>query len=179
MLFLQTCDSGPAAPPDPGLMDIDTDMEFPQHLGIDNDALDINDINFMDDNDSVDLPAVYNYQLHPNNYLLTYHLGSDPDDSEAAPMLDRQQQPGPVAHFSPESQRYVAMGGLHPPVRIPQQDPEAGPRKKTPIVRGMMFPGNNVSSDKLCQLEDSEEEENCDNSNSEIKRTPSPRVTRV
>ena len=50
MLLLQTCDSGPAAPPDPGLMDIDTDMEFPQHLGIDNDALDINDINFMDEN---------------------------------------------------------------------------------------------------------------------------------
>ena len=31
-------------------MDIDTDMEFPQHLGMDNDALDINDINFMDEN---------------------------------------------------------------------------------------------------------------------------------
>lgn len=30
--------------------DIDTDMEFPQHLGMDNDALDINDINFMDEN---------------------------------------------------------------------------------------------------------------------------------
>ena len=31
-------------------MDIDTDMDFPQHLGMDNDALDINDINFMDEN---------------------------------------------------------------------------------------------------------------------------------
>ena len=30
--------------------DIDTDMEFPQHLGMNNDALDINDIDFMDEN---------------------------------------------------------------------------------------------------------------------------------
>merc|ERR1711963_1358342 len=39
----------------------------------------VNDMNYADDdNDSVEIPNVYDYQLHLNNYLPTYHLGSDP-----------------------------------------------------------------------------------------------------
>lgn len=133
----------------------------------------INDMNFMDEAESLDIPNMYDYRLHPNPILNlpTYHLGISDNDEEGSPMLMSR---GPIAHSSPDSQRYAAMGGLQPPVRIPQ-DPEAGPRKHIP-TRGTML-GNNVSSDKLCQLEESDDD-TCD-TNSQIKKTPSPKVTRV
>jgi len=56
-----------------------------------------------DDNDSVEIPNVYDYQLHLNNYLPTYHLGSDPDTDEATPMLGRHPMPFPSGLTSPDN----------------------------------------------------------------------------
>ena len=119
-----------------------------------------NDMNYADeDNGSVDIPNIYDYRLHLNNYLPTYHLGSDPDTDEATPMLGRHSRPGPLTS---------------PP--LPTQDPEAAQRKPGGPLRGLILPPvvtNGQSSDRLCELEDEDEEELV------IKRTPSPRVTRV
>ena len=138
-----------------------------------------NDMNYADDdNGSVEIPNIYDYQLHLNNYLPTYHLGSDPDtNDEATPMLGRHPMPFPMATSSPEVPRYATIGVHQPPLSIPQ-DPEASARKTGPL-RGLIMPPimAGKSSDKLCELEDEEEDETCDSRG--IKRTPSPRVTRV
>ena len=117
----------------------------------------INDMNFADDDPvSGDIPNIYDYKLHLNNYLPTYHLGSDQDTDEATPMLGRH--PHPLPPTSPEAASQEAPGGRKP----------SGP------LRGLILPGlvtNGQSSDRLCEIEDEEEEA--------IKRSPSPRVTRV
>ena len=122
----------------------------------------INDMNFADDDPASglsptsDIPNIYDYKLHLNNYLPTYHLGSDQDGDEATPMLGRHPQPLP-----PTS-----------PVAACQEPP--GGRKPSGPLRGLILPGlvtNGQSSDRLCEIEDEEEEA--------IKRSPSPRVTRV
>lgn len=117
-----------------------------------------NDMNYADDdNGSVDIPNIYDYRLHLNNYLPTYHLGSDQDTDEATPMLGRHPRPFPGS----------------PPAA--SQDPEAGSRKSSGPLRGLILPPlvtNGQSSDRLCEIEDEDEE-------LVIKRTPSPRVTRV
>ena len=117
-----------------------------------------NDMNYADDdNGSVDIPNIYDYRLHLNNYLPTYHLGSDQDTDEATPMLGRHPRPFPGS----------------PPAA--NQDPEAGSRKSSGPLRGLILPPlvtNGQSSDRLCEIEDEDEE-------LVIKRTPSPRVTRV
>ena len=122
----------------------------------------INDMNYADeDPGSGDIPNIYDYKLHLNNYLPTYHLGSDQDTDEATPMLGRHPQPLPP--ISPEA----AAG----------QEAALG-RKPGGPLRGLILPGlvtNGQSSDMLCEIEDEEEE----GSVSVIKRTPSPRVTRV
>ena len=118
-----------------------------------------NDMNYADeDNGSVDIPNIYDYRLHLNNYLPTYHLGSDQDTDEATPMLGRHSRPPPVTSPPP-----------------PSQDPEAAPRKSSGPLRGLILPSvvtAGQSSDRLCEIEDEDEE-------LVIKRTPSPRVTRV
>jgi len=138
-----------------------------------------NDMNYADDdNGSVEIPNIYDYQLHLNNYLPTYHLGSDPDtNDEATPMLGRHPRPFPPLASSPDAPRYATIGCHQPPISIPQ-DPEASARKTGPL-RGLIMPPimAGQSSDKLCEIEDEEEEETCDSRG--IKRTPSPRVTRV
>ena len=145
----------------------------------------VNDMNYADDdNDSVEIPNVYDYQLHLNNYLPTYHLGSDPDTDEATPMLGRHPMPFPSGLTSPDNPtpryddslpppRYATIGVHQPPL---SQDPEALARKGG-AVRGRVKPvltANGMgtlgplgpmgrSEDKLCDLEDEEEEEGEDN----------------
>lgn len=138
-----------------------------------------NDMNYADeDTGSADIPNIYDYKLHLNNYLPTYHLGSDPDTDEATPMLGRHPRPFPLGASSPEAPRYSAPGG-----GAAAQDPEAGARKAgagAGPLRGLILPpvvtSSGQSTDKLCELEDEDEGE--DNT-AAVKRTPSPRVTRV
>ena len=122
----------------------------------------INDMNYADeDPGSGDIPNIYDYKLHLNNYLPTYHLGSDQDTDEATPMLGRHPQPLPPT--SPEASASQEGGGG---------------RKAGGPLRGLILPGlvtNGQSSDPLCELEEEEGEEG----RCVIKRTPSPRVTRV
>jgi len=134
-----------------------------------------------DDNGSVDIPNIYDYKLHLNNYLPTYHLGSDPDTDEVTPMLGRHPKPFPTLANSPEVPRYATVGQHH----LQQhgavvQDPEASARKSGGPLRGLILPPalvtNGQSTDKLCELEDEEE---TDGEIAAIQRTPSPRVTRV
>merc|ERR1719510_2153991 len=105
----------------------------------------INDMNYADeDPGSGDIPNIYDYKLHLNNYLPTYHLGSDQDTDEATPMLGRHPQPLPPT--SPEAARQEPAGGRKP----------GGP------LRGLILPGlvtNGQSSDRLCEIEDEDEEE--------------------
>ena len=140
-----------------------------------------NDMNYVDaDNGSDDIPNIYDYKLHLNNYLPTYHLGSDPDTDEATPMLARHPRPFPTNMTnSPEVPRYATIGGNHVQPNIPQ-DPEASARKAGPL-RGLILPPvvtNGQSSDKLCEIED-EDDDNVETAAAAVQRTPSPRVTRV
>ena len=122
----------------------------------------INDMNYADeDPGSGDIPNIYDYKLHLNNYLPTYHLGSDQDTDEATPMLGRHPQPLPPISPEAAASQEAALG-----------------RKPGGPLRGLILPGlvtNGQSSDMLCEIEAEEEE----GSVSVIKRTPSPRVTRV
>jgi len=141
-----------------------------------------NDMNYADDdNGSVDIPNIYDYKLHLNNYLPTYHLGSDPDTDEATPMLGRHPKPFPTLANSPEVPRYATVGQHHLQQHSAGvQDPEASARKSGGPLRGLILPPalvtNGQSTDKLCELEDEEE---TDGEIAAIQRTPSPRVTRV
>ena len=140
-----------------------------------------NDMNYADDdNGSVDIPNIYDYKLHLNNYLPTYHLGSDPDTDEATPMLGRHPKPFPtMMTSSPEVPRYATVGQLQQGL---VQDPEASARKSGGPLRGLILPPalvtNGQSTDKLCEIED-EDEEDANGEIAAIQRTPSPRVTRV
>merc|ERR1719430_1587834 len=139
-----------------------------------------NEMNYADDdNASVEIPNIYDYQLHLNNYLPTYHLGSDPDTNDATPMLGRHPMPFPSGLTSPDNPtpryddslpppRYATIGVHQPPL---SQDPEALARKGG-AVRGRVKPVLTASGmgtlgplgpmgrseDKLCDLEDEEEE---------------------
>ena len=133
-----------------------------------------NEMNYADDdNGSVEIPNIYDYQLHLNNYLPTYHLGSDPDTDEATPMMGRHPRPFPVGAASPDpAPIYATVGPAGP------QDPDSGARKASGPLRGLILPPRlpgQQQQDQLCQLEDEEEGDD----ERPIKRTPSPRVTRV
>merc|ERR1719312_2114240 len=123
----------------------------------------VNDMNYADeDNDSIEIPNIYDYQLHLNNYLPTYHLGSDPDTDEATPMLGRHPPLRP--QLSPDvQQRYAPLAG--------------GPQVKKPSVlptRGLVLRAEeDAAEDRVCELEDAADEV------AAFKRTPSPRVTQV
>jgi len=95
-----------------------------------------NEMNYADaDNGSDDIPNIYDYKLHLNNYLPTYHLGSDPDTDEATPMLGRHPRPFPNNMTnSPEVPRYATIGH-HLQQNPPSQDPEASARKIGAIAR--------------------------------------------
>merc|ERR1712012_847665 len=140
-----------------------------------------NDMNYADDdNGSGDIPNIYDYKLHLNNYLPTYHLGSDPDTDEATPMLGRHPKPFPtMMTSSPEVPRNATVGQLQQGL---VQDPEASARKSGGPLRGLILPPalvtNGQSTDKLCEIED-EDEEDANGEIAAIQRTPSPRVTRV
>ena len=139
-----------------------------------------NEMNYADeDNGSVDIPNIYDYKLHLNNYLPTYHLGSDPDTDEATPMLGRHPRPFPNLTSSPEVPRYATIG-QNLQQNPPSQDPEASARKSGPL-RGLILPpvvtNTGQSTDKLCEIED--EDEDVNGEVSAMKRAPSPRVTRV
>jgi hypothetical protein len=156
----------------------------------------VNDMNYADeDNDSVDIPNIYDYQLHLNNYLPTYHLGSDPDtNDEGTPMLGRPSYTAPsfpsaMASPDPSAPRYATIG-LH---QQPQaQDPEALARKGG-AERGRVKPkltANGMgtlgplgpmgrSEDKLCDLEDEEDEDEKEGGKDNGAMSDSTRVTRV
>jgi protocadherin Fat 1/2/3 len=147
----------------------------------------VNDMNYADeDNESVEIPNIYDYPLHLNNYLPTYHLGSDPDTDEATPMMGRHPFPFPQGVTSPDqaSPRYATLGQHGPALA---QDPEALARKGG-AVRGRVKPSLTAngmgtlgpmgplgrSGDKLCDLEDEEEEDDKSKDNGAMSR-----VTRV
>ena len=152
--------------PEPGLASPVTSPMHQTNKSIE-ELLMANDMGYADeDNGSVDIPNIYDYKLHLNNYLPTYHLGSDPDtQDEATPMLGRHTRPSLTVTASPEMARYAGVA----------QDPEAAARKTgAGPLRGLILPPivqSGQSTDKLCELEDEEEED--------VKKSPSPRVTRV
>ena len=147
-----------------------------------------NDMGYADeDNGSADIPNIYDYKLHLNSYLPTYHLGSDPDtQDEATPMLGRHPGPFPAsmtATASPEMTRYASIGShahAHQASRGVTQDPEAAARKASAgPLRGLILPPivqSGQSTDNLCELEEEEED---DKEEAGVQRAPSPRVTRV
>lgn len=118
-----------------------------------------------EDGESVDIPNTYDYQLHLNNYLPTYHLGSDPDTTdEATPMLGRH------ARYAPRSpdqaqQRYTNLGIGFPPL---------GHKARAPPARGMV-----VDEDVVCEIEGAEEEEEELVVGGGKRTSPTPRVTQV
>ena len=124
----------------------------------------INGMGYADeeDEDSVEIPNTYDYQLHLNNYLPTYHLGSDPDTTdEATPMLGRHARYAPRS--PDQAQRYTNLGIAFPPLGHKA-------RGVAPPARGMV-----VEEDMVCDIEDPGEEEEVG-----VKRTsPTPRVTQV
>ena len=152
-----------------------------------------NDMNYADDdNGSADIPNIYDYKLHLNNYLPTYHLGSDPETTdEATPMLGRHQKP--VFSASPEAVQRQPRQDHNAAVRtheVTSQDPEASARKPSsaplrglvitpPVVTGQMSPvltsNGHSSDDKLCEIEDEDDVEEEANKT----RLPNSRVTRV
>merc|ERR1719499_140910 len=106
--------------PEPGLASPVTSPMHQTNKSIE-ELLMANDMGYADeDNGSVDIPNIYDYKLHLNNYLPTYHLGSDQDTDEATPMLGRHSRPPPVTSPPP-----------------PSQDPEAAPRKSSGPLRGL------------------------------------------
>ena len=131
----------------------------------------VNDMNYADeDNNSVEIPNIYDYKLHLNNYLPTYHLGSDPDtQDEATPMLGRHPLTFPTDPTSPDREPRYATIGVHQAATA--QDPEALARKGT-VERGRVRPrlvatGMGTlgpmgpmgrSGDKLCDLEDEDDD---------------------
>ena len=133
----------------------------------------MNEVNYADqedDDDSVEIPNTYDYQLHLNNYLPTYHLGSDPDTDEATPMLGRHALIRPQQTSSPDAPRYASLALPH----------HAGagsyhPKKSVLPARGVVLaaPRTSGEEDQVCDIEDAEDE------SSAFKRTPSPRVTQV
>ena len=158
-----------------------------------------NGVNYVDEGDeegdnslSEEIPNSYSYKLHLNNYLPTYHLGSDPETDDAAtPMLNGRLHingggyPSPGGGYA-ANRPYAAITTTASSNVKPQ-----------PIVSGGIYalrgrntamPPSNLSEqavlsdseDRLCVLEDlPEHSESSATATSQIKRTPSPRVTQV
>lgn len=133
----------------------------------------INGVNYADDeeadNDSIDIPNTYDYHL--NNYLPTYHLGSDPETTdEATPMLGRQARYAAAASpHSPDLQRYAHLGINLPPLSHHKARGAQQPQPVRGVVRAAPEDGGEV-----CEIEDPGVEE------LEPRRlSPTPRVTQV
>lgn len=136
-------------------------------------------VNFADDEDNVDeIPNAYDYKLHLNSYLPTYHLGSDPETDEATPMLGSGQPSNRLNGFpSPDLGSYSSPGGgIRSPIRK-----SVGAGLINP-GRGAVASQNTVGSDyedKLCILEDVQTDPSAITDVIKVKRTPSPKVTQV
>ena len=110
-------------------MDIDTDMEFPQQLGMDNDALNINDIDFMDEN-ILKSKSFHLCKSHKTNSLFVAGIlpDSPPDSGSERCQLSPHyslspdmSDTGPVTLYSdpvlyqPPDPGYQEQGGLRYP----------------------------------------------------------------
>merc|ERR1719219_2648318 len=134
------------------------------------------------DKDSIDIPNTYDYQLHPNSYLPTYHLGSDPETDEATPMLA-----GDIAGVGSGvggvgvNHRYASGNRpIHPKYGVPSTAAANHllPMARTLATKTEPLPASSITAqtvadkcveDEVCELE---VEESVDGMNREVAVTP-------
>ena len=163
-----------------------------------------NGVNYADDEDdnSEEIPNIYDYKLHLNNYLPTYHLGSDQETDEAAtPMLNGRTDRSMhmtntgAGYPSPSRGNYNIHGRTNGIKSQPSIYPTRGATTATSpsTMLGLQQNNSSDSEDRLCVLEDlpadpSDADQSRFNPNgtdeseitiSQAMRTPSPRVTQV
>ena len=130
------------------------------------------DINFADEDDespvNAELPNGYDYHLHLNNYLPTYHMSETSENEEQTPMLDRRRTViSPNMNRSVHNDSFDVSSELNASIRALPEDmllktavhnPRSPLRPSQPSTIDMASE-NGAQVDNLCQLEETDDED--------------------
>lgn len=149
------------------------------------------DIHFADDDDMIaspvnaEQPNSYDYHLHLNNYLPTYNLSEYSETDEQTPMLDRRR-----LIMSPNSNRsihdYDISSDYNASIRALPEDKFLKPQPpltsssiKSNLVKTSNNGDTNGTLDNLCELEETDDEEEAATPTVENKSLGLSRITQV
>ena len=119
------------------------------------------DINFADEDDlespvNAELPNSYDYHLHLNNYLPTYHMSETSENEEQTPMLDRRSRINANANdsFDVSSEFNASIRALPEDMLFKASNSSALPPPRHSNVMQMQQQSSGPApDDNLCQLE--------------------------
>ena len=125
------------------------------------------DINFADEDDlespvNAELPNSYDYHLHLNNYLPTYHMSETSENEEQTPMLDRRSRINANANdsFDVSSEFNASIRALPEDMLFKASNSSALPPPRHSNVMQMQQQSSGPDpDDNLCQLEETDDED--------------------
>lgn len=125
------------------------------------------DINFADEDDlespvNAELPNSYDYHLHLNNYLPTYHMSETSENEEQTPMLDRRSRINANANdsFDVSSEFNASIRALPEDMLFKASNSSALPPPRHSNVMQMQQQSSGPApDDNLCQLEETDDED--------------------
>ena len=125
------------------------------------------DINFADDDDlespvNAELPNSYDYHLHLNNYLPTYHMSETSENEEQTPMLDRRTRIPPPMTSQVANDSFDVSSEFNASIRALPEDSLAFKATSLPTSTVRQVHQQQQSSgqeDNLCQLEETDDED--------------------
>ena len=125
------------------------------------------DINFADEDDlespvNAELPNSYDYHLHLNNYLRTYHMSETSENEEQTPMLDRRSRINANANdsFDVSSEFNASIRALPEDMLFKASNSSALPPPRHSNVMQMQQQSSGPApDDNLCQLEETDDED--------------------
>ena len=126
------------------------------------------DINFADEDDlespvNAELPNSYDYHLHLNNYLPTYHMSETSENEEQTPMLDRRSRmmsANANDSFDVSSEFNASIRALPEDMLFKASNSSAlPPPRHSNVMQMQQQSSGSAPDDNLCQLEETDDED--------------------
>lgn len=124
------------------------------------------DINFADEDDlespvNAELPNNYDYHLHLNNYLPTYHMSETSENEEQTPMLDRRSRmmtANANDSFDVSSEFNASIRALPEDMLFKASNSSSLPPHPN-VMQMQQQSSGPAPDDNLCQLEETDDED--------------------
>merc|ERR1719323_240741 len=150
------------------------------------------DINFADEDEELQSPSMgyeqansYDYHLHLNNYLPTYNISENSETDEQTPMLDRRRQIiSPNANRNVNTDSFDVSSEFNASIRALPEEKSSyhfgkPPSSKPPSSTSNGLKNGEGTLDNLCQLEETDDEDEAQTPTVENKPLGMAKITQV